>query len=257
MTHRLGNNHGGYLGERIDVWTTLDECVALAKRHGWQIDELSVRPNLKLIGLRRAAGGSSRNISISAGVHGDEPAGPLAVRALLKKNDWPVDANLWICPCLNPVGMANNTRENEDGVDLNRDYRHLETPEVRAHTEWIERQPPFDLALCLHEDWEAHGFYIYELMPNTSEPLARRIIDAVATVCPIDHSTEIDERTTEGGVVTGYPDPATRPRWPEAIYYYNKHKTHSCTLEAPSDFPLQTRVDALEAGVRSALFQNK
>lgn len=253
MTMRLGNNKDGYFGERIDAGAILDDSVQLAQRHGWQVDTFVARPDLELIGLRRSAASPKANVYISAGVHGDEPAGPLAVRQLLATNDWPDDINLWICPCINPEGMANNTRENADGIDLNRDYRHLETPEVRAHVTWIERQPRFDLVLCLHEDWEAHGFYIYELKPNGTEALARRIVDAVANVCVIDNSTIIDERTAEAGIVTGYPDPATRPRWPEAVYFFNRHKTHTCTLEAPSDFPLQTRVDALTTGVRAAL----
>jgi hypothetical protein len=253
MTQRLRQNQGGYFGERIDIHSVLKDCVELARRHGWRIDEVPARPDLKLHFLRRPAKNPSRNVHISTGVHGDEPAGPLAVKRLLEENDWPEDTSLWICPCINPRGIANNTRENPDGIDLNRDYLHLESPEVRAHAEWIERQARFDLALCLHEDWESQGFYIYELMPKGSEALARRIVNAVAKVCVIDRSTEIDARTAEGGVVTGYPDPATRPRWPEAVYFFNRYATHSCTLEAPSDFPLQTRVEALTVGVRAAL----
>ena len=28
---------------------------------------------------------------------------------------------------------------------------------------WLARQPNFDLAVCVHEDWESVGFYLYEL----------------------------------------------------------------------------------------------
>ena len=64
----------------------------------------------------------------------------------------PIDAALWLCPCLNPTGFPLNRRENAEGIDLNRDYRHLQSAEVRAHIDWLGRQPFFDLTLCLHED---------------------------------------------------------------------------------------------------------
>ena len=42
---------------------------------------------------------------------------------LLIDDQWPSDVNLWMVPCLNPGGFEKSTRENEDGVDLNRDYK--------------------------------------------------------------------------------------------------------------------------------------
>ena len=48
-------------------------------------------------------------------------------------------------------------------------------------------------------------------------------------------------------------DPRTRPQWPEAFYLIMHKARQGYTLEAPSDFPLATRVPALVAGVRAAL----
>jgi hypothetical protein len=42
-------------------------------------------------------------------------------------------------------------------------------------------------------------------------------------------------------------DPRTRPDWPEAFYLLTYQTRLSCTLEAPSDFPLPVRVEALAA----------
>ena len=126
-----------------------------------------------LLALHRPSSPATRHpsrIYLSTGIHGDEPAGPLAALRLLQENQWPENAELWFCPCLNPMGFVLNRRENADGKDLNRDYRHLETTEVRAHIAWLERQPQFDLCLCLHEDWESHGFYVYELNPDENRP---------------------------------------------------------------------------------------
>jgi hypothetical protein len=190
---------------------------------------------------------------VSTGIHGDEPAGPVALQRLLEENAWPADANLFVCPCLNPTGFPLNRRENARGADLNRDYKHRETAEVRAHIAWLDTLPHLDLALCLHEDWESNGFYLYEVNPDSLPSHAERVIGAVAPVCPIDHGQMIDGRPATGGIIRPELDPAKRPQWPEAFYLL-QHKTRlSYTLEAPSDFPLPVRVNALVAAVNAAL----
>ena len=39
-----------------------------------------------------------RRIYISAGIHGDEPGGPLAALKLIQENQWPENVDLWFCP---------------------------------------------------------------------------------------------------------------------------------------------------------------
>jgi len=172
---------------------------------------------------------------------------------LLQENNWPNDAEVWLLPCLNPNGFVLNTRESADGVDLNRDYRHLESGEVTAHVRWLERQPKFDLYLCLHEDWESHGFYLYEQNPDSKISFAEKMIEAVQKVCPIDLSEIIEERPAQNGIVRPNISPQERPDWPEALYLISHKSRQGYTLEAPSDFPLATRVNALVAAVNGAL----
>jgi hypothetical protein len=252
-SQRVGKNKGGYFGETIDIAQVLRDDLAAARRFGWQIDELAVSGKLDLLAFRRTVKAPRTKLYISTGIHGDEPAGPLAVRQLLQEDNWPANAGIWICPCLNPTGFPLNRRENADGVDLNRDYRHLQTAEVRAHVDWLKRQPNFDLCLCLHEDWESHGFYLYELNPDRQPSHAEKIITEVAKVCPVDHSEVIEDRPAQGGIIRPDLDPATRPQWPEAFYLFLNKTRHSYTLEAPSDFPLPTRVAALVVAVRAVL----
>ncbi|NDE98924.1 MAG: hypothetical protein EB034_11715 [Verrucomicrobia bacterium] len=79
------------------------------------------------------------------------------------------------------------------------------------------------------------------------------MVDAVASVCPIDLTEVIEGRPAHGGIIHPSHDPSSRPQWPEAFWLL-QHKTRlSYTLEAPSDFPLPMRVDALVAAVRAAL----
>ena len=255
---RLGKNHGGYRGETIDIHAILREVETVAQTHGWAVETFGQQGEFKLLALHRPPPSTlssqpSTRIYLSTGIHGDEPAGPLAALRLLQNDRWPANAELWLCPCLNPTGFVLNRRENAGGKDLNRDYRHLETTEVRAHIAWLERQPQFDVYLCLHEDWESHGFYLYEQNPDGKPSLAETIIGAVLRICPIDPSEMIEDRPAKNGVIRPNLDPRTRPQWAEAFYLIRHKSPLGYTLEAPSDFPLPTRVKALTEGVRAAL----
>jgi hypothetical protein len=274
--HRLGKNIQGYAGERIDSEAVVRDCVAAAQAHAWAIEEIHPAPKL-IFGLSRQAPLTIQHeppitaheslithhassptqhpprLYISTGIHGDEPAGPLAARQLLQENAWPEALDLWLCPCLNPTGFALNRRENCDGLDLNRQYLTPGAGETIAHVAWLKRQPRFDLCLCLHEDWEARGFYLYELNPERQPSLAEAIIARVGEVCPIDRSEVIEGRPAQNGIIRPGVDPRSRPDWPESFFLIT-HKTRlSYTLEAPSDFPLAGRVAALVAGVTAAL----
>jgi len=249
---KLGKNHGAYHGQSIDIGAVLQDVREAALSSGWRFESVPVA-EVELHTWRREVPQRRRRVYISAGIHGDEPAGPLAVRQLMQENAWPEDVEIWLCPCLNPTGFPLNRRENAAGIDLNRQYLHLEAPETRAHVEWLQRQPEFDLTLCLHEDWESHGFYLYELNPDNRPSHAEGIIRRVAGLCPIDLSAEIEGRPAQGGVIRPSIDPLSRPQWPEAFWLLSHKTRHSYTLEAPSDFPIETRVAALVTAVRTAL----
>jgi murein peptide amidase A len=258
LVRRLGKNINGYFGETIDLGPVLLDIEHAARQHGWNAETFLETHAVKLTALHRAARApapepAAVRVYISTGIHGDEPAGPLAVRQLLQANEWPDGTEFWICPCLNPAGFASNRRENDDGADLNREYLQPKSAETVAHIAWLRRQPAFDLCLCLHEDWESHGFYVYELNPDARPSLAPAIVRSVANVCPVDYSESIEGRPAEGGIIRPAIDPRSRPDWPEAFFLLT-HKTRlSYTLETPSDFPLSTRVAALVAGVKAAL----
>ncbi len=252
---KLGKNHGGYHGETIDIRAVLRDAEAAAKQRGWTSETFGRQAESELIALHHPSPVTRHpsRVYLSAGIHGDEPAGPLAALKLIQENRWPENAELFLLPCLNPAGFVLNRRENGAGVDLNRDYRTPQTPEVRAHIAWLERQPEFDFYLCLHEDWESHGFYLYEQNPDSRPSLADKIIEAVQKVCPIDPSENIEGRPARNGIIRPNIRPQERPDWPEAFYLITNKSRQGYTLEAPSDFPLDTRVNALVAGVNAAL----
>jgi hypothetical protein len=254
---KLGKNHGGYHGDTIDIRAVLRDVERSAQLHGWVSDCFHESGDFRWLALRRESSlstpHSALRIYISTGIHGDEPAGPLAVLKLVHENRWPKNAEIYLLPCLNPAGFTLNQRGNANGIDLNRDYRNPKSAEIRTHIAWLERQPKFDLYLCLHEDWESHGFYLYEQNPESKPSLAEQIVEAVQRVCPIDPSEIIEDRPARHGIIRPNIKPHERPDWPEAFYLITHNSRLGYTLEAPSDFPLPTRVNALVAGVNAAL----
>ena len=206
-----------------------------------------------LIALTKRTPGPRPRIYLSAGIHGDEPAPPLALLSLIESGLFDARAVWFLCPMLNPEGLARGTRESAAGTDLNRDYRHLESPEVRAHVHWLRSQPNFDLAVCVHEDWESTGFYLYELNRGTRPSLAEPIIAAVSRVCPIDQSPVIEGREAKGGIIRPTGSPFEREKWPESIYLQANHTRLSYTIEAPSALALEIRIAALRAALETAI----
>lgn len=194
------------------------------------------------------------SIYLSAGIHGDEPAPPQALLRLVQQGCFGPQANWTICPLLNPTGMARGTRANAAGIDLNRDYEHPVTPEVRAHVAWLRRQPRFHAAICVHEDYEATGFYLYELNPDRRPSAADAALAAVAPLCPIEQAAVIDGRATDApGIIRPVTDPLLRNQWPEAIYLRHHHTTLSYTFETPTTQPLEQRMATHGAAIRAAL----
>jgi murein peptide amidase A len=252
---RLGKNLGKYLGETINVRAVLDDIRLAAQEHGWTSEVFYNGGDFDLFALHRnnRDGANRRRLYISTGIHGDEPAGPLAALKLLQENRWPANFELWLCPCLNPAGFTLNTRENAKGIDLNRGYLNPVAAEINAHIAWLERQPEFDLTMMLHEDWESQGFYLYEQNPDGRPSFAEKMIEAVEKVCPIDRSEVIEGRPASGGILRPIIDPCSRPDWPEAFYLITHKARQSYTIEAPSDFPIPARVNALVAAVNTVV----
>jgi hypothetical protein len=115
-------------------------------------------------------------IALAAGVHGDEPAGPWALLALVESGDLDSQYAYRAWPCTNPSGYALSTRENADGSDINRSFgRGGQTPEARAIVT-ANRDRKFALSIDLHEDCDAEGFYCYEYGEGD---LGRSVIEAV------------------------------------------------------------------------------
>jgi murein peptide amidase A len=100
-------------------------------------------------------------ITLAAGAHGDEPAGPWALLDLVENSALDTRFAYRIWPCMNPTGYDAQTRESADGLDINRTFgRGGISPEARAIVT-ANRDRHFMLSIDLHEDCDADGFYCY------------------------------------------------------------------------------------------------
>ncbi len=252
------------------VATLITQLEIAAKAADFEVDAFGhVGPEQawSLLGLRRAPqtlGLETGHIYLSAGIHGDEPATSQALLELLQDDALPPQYHYYICPLLNPAGLANGTRENPDDLDLNRDYRDLVSQETRQHAAWIHTHiPQLDCAIHLHEDWESQGFYLYEIQlplqsshPQVCTPQAgraQRILQAAKKHLPIETANCIDGFTAKDGIIPIEVEQQLEEGQPEALCLQERFGGINYTLETPSALEFQKRVDALKAAVLAAI----
>jgi hypothetical protein len=240
------------MADTIDWRWFLSSFAAEAARLGWAREDLAMTDDGPLCAWTRPASGPV--IYLSAGIHGDEPAGPLALLELMRADEFRDGIHWRICPAINPTGLAAGSRENAQGMDLNRDYCTRSTVEVAAHAAWLERGPLPDRFLSLHEDWEAPGFYLYEINLGDDEPArAERLLSAASPWFDRHPGADIDGHVPRApGWIFHKAEPDLPDGWPEAIHLAKLGCLLSFTFETPSSAVLADRVAALQAVVRAA-----
>jgi len=249
-----------YTGEQIEPARVLSEIEKTATAEGFSARPLFEVENHAVSAFtRKAITKEGPSIYLSAGVHGDEPAPPMALLKLFQSQKLSDKVNWTVVPLVNPTGLAQNTRENAEGIDLNRDFKAPKSVEARSLCAFLEHQNPFTLSLLLHEDWESKGFYLYALPLPGSDAIAEAIISSVSEEIPIDRDESIDGMEASHGIIRPDPsdldrDPKLQGEWPEAFFIYHRELARlQFTLEAPSAFPLEKRVKAIEAAIEAAV----
>ena len=199
------------------------------------------------------------SVVLSAGIHGDEPAGVEAALRFIESQASRPDllhcASFLVFPCDNPYGYEHNTRENWQGVDLNRRFRSKDySPEV----ELIERGMKgncADLVFEMHEDYDSPGLYLYEFTLDPDAYVAQYITEAVEAMgYPINRARLIEHRRAKDGLIRPSLPNYRKSNLPKAIYTYHMCGGHVITLEAPSTaLPLEDRVRIELTGLEIAL----
>lgn len=212
-------------------------------------------------------------IYVSAGIHGDEPAGVACATRLIEllaDDDqqnfypFPYDQYNWlISPCDNPYGYERDIRENALGLDLNRMFenpdRYPETKFIAAslrhrQCEYAQKRP--NLALDLHEDSDSGGFYLWERRTSQSLPIGSAVVNNVEGLCAINRNPLIENHRNENGVITLL-DKVTSKGWTRGRYLAEQVNTRCLILETPTRLPWETRIGvhlmAIQTAVKHAL----
>ncbi|MDF1858612.1 MAG: M14 family metallocarboxypeptidase [Verrucomicrobiales bacterium] len=242
-------------GDRLrsghDFHFLVEEWDRLCEDRGWKKTVIAEVDELPVFAVENgiASEGGKDGIYVSAGVHGDECAPPWA---LLEWAESLTEADegrpMLLFPCLNPVGIVDNTRMDQDGVDLNRNFQNPDIPVIGAWQEFLEGRS-FQMAVNLHEDYDATGIYLYELA--RSEPIGDKLLSACEDLIRRETSDLVDGSDFQNGLMQREVDDESLREvverdleggWPEAIWLYLHYSKDSFTFETPSEMALDKRV---------------
>lgn len=224
----------------IDASLLVAGCFRARGRH-WLL------PRVRLVGPR--AGDDAIRVGIFAAIHGDEPAGTLACLGLVERAavdpSWLDGMVLELFPVCNPTGLADRSRCNHEGLDLNRLFwqRHGLSPEIPA-LEAVLRETRFDGVVSLHADDTCEGLYGYALGSLLNEQLLRPALEVASAHLRRDRGLVIDGFPATDGVIRAdcypgilSPPPDSHPRPFEIIF------------ETPALAPLEAQAVAAEEAI--------
>lgn len=218
----------------------------LGKLAGLKMTVIGESGGYRVYGLRtRGAGaGAGDPLYVSAGCHGDEPAAVLGLLEWAEENLEILRArNVLLLPCLNPWGLARNTRHDHEGRDLNRLFHetgHSLIDGWRAYIEGV-RVP---VAAMLHEDYDANGIYLYELNPRIGHSYGNALMRRCERVIPREWRRSIEGRRAVNAIVRRTRGVPRLEGMPEAVILFAERGSATLTFETPSEFSLYARVRA-------------
>ena len=236
-----------------DVERLLASWVCFAEKKGWHRHDLGSAGNFPVFALLNDAAESGREggLYLSTGVHGDECAPPWALLRWAESDPTILtEVPIFAIPCFNPLGLLENTRRDEAGVDLNRNFQNPELPLIAKWQEFLVGRR-FRMSLHLHEDYDATGIYLYEIARKGS--LGDSFLSACEELIPRETYASVDGSELENGLLHHNPEADDLHRiveedldggMPEAIYLYLHHTQNSFTFETPSEFDLTRRIAA-------------
>jgi hypothetical protein len=164
--------------------------------------------------------------------------------------------NWLVLPCINPFGWAHDRRTNADGRDINRQFRDpAQCPEA-AMVGRVVGQERSLLAMDLHEDSDATGYYLCET--KTGPPFLGELIpQALNGVMRVAADERLDGRRARGpGWVLRLARRSAferRRQWPLAFHLTACCTDHFLCSETPTRLPMELRVQAHLTVLQEAL----
>lgn len=210
---------------------------------GYPIYKVKLRGNTK----------NQRRVLLSAGIHGDEPAGVETILRFLEQDNSHLlqSFEFLVMPCINPYGYVYDTRENSEGIDVNRAFEDNSAVEAVIVKKALQEKC-FELFIDFHEDWEYSGFYLYEKCRH-GELIGSEIIRNVKKIGTIHKGKMVDDFPVSNGLVSPDLDAEDFGYEAMAVYIYKFHSEHIITCETPTNWDMEQRVNVHLVTLDSAL----
>jgi hypothetical protein len=144
-------------------------------------------------------------IGVFAGIHGDEPAGPLAASRFLQEIDLAPELaesfHLEVYPICNPTGFEDNTRHSRHGNDLNREFWKSSVEAEVLILEQELRTRHFSGIIQLHADDTSQGIYGFVRGHTLTENLLRPALREAGKILPRNINATIDGFAARDGII--------------------------------------------------------
>jgi protein MpaA len=196
-------------------------------------------------------GGDAVRFGLFAGIHGDEPAGVIALCRLLeqlaRQPEIAEGYRLLVYPACNPSGIIAGTRHSRNGKDLNREFwMNSAEAEVRLLESEIRSQR-FHGLISLHADDTSHGMYGFVRGAVLAKGLLEPALKAAEAVLPRNTNAVIDGFAAENGIISKcYDGILTSPPELEPAPF-------EITLETPHAAAEEQQVEALVRALTAIL----
>ena len=204
-----------------------------SKRLNSDYDFLSIRINEK----------AKKSICFSAGIHGDETAGPEAVLKFIEQVEIPKDIFVMIFPLFNPWGFDRKIRTNAFQQDINRRFcDKLLAGEAKKSYDLLKKFP-VQLFCSLHEWPGQKEFYMYASDKSKKKELLK-VPEIAKKWYEIFDNKKINDELVENGIIwhpdKGYNTPRGKCTLENKMF---TKKVHYVCLETPQKDKLENRSD--------------
>lgn len=190
-------------------------------------------------------------LGIFAAIHGDEPAGALALVRFLQdlcaEPDLAENYLITAYPVCNPGGFADNTRHSRRGLDLNREFwRQSAEAEVRLLEQELKTRR-FNGIIQLHADDTSDGLYGFVRGATLTEEILRPALAAAGAALPLNRNPLIDGFAARDGIIYDhYEGVLAAPAQMEPVPF-------EIIFETPHLAPMEKQVAAFDLFLRAVL----
>lgn len=201
---------------------------------------------------------SKPTVLLTAGIHGDEPAGVHAIIQFLNSDlsRYEDRFNILALPCINPSGFDTGMHNTASGLNINDHFgRQSGDTVVRAiETKLKSLRPPVFLSFDLHEDnsGDQLGCYAYQTISKGTDSIAHRVLEVLEPTDICQQPIIYGEKNTSG-VIDEVVDASQEAHGSLHWFLKANGTQHAMTIETPNMWPLEKRVKAYLAMIHRGL----